>query len=72
MATSSLKRREDMVSDGLVSVKEACNFLGISNTFIYDMMKSGELKYVKLGRARRVPRSELRRVASEGLCGQVA
>ncbi|MCW5829577.1 MAG: helix-turn-helix domain-containing protein [Deltaproteobacteria bacterium] len=59
----------ELVSAGLVTIEEASKFLGISRSKIYEMMADGLIKFVKLGRSRRIPQNELIRVASEGLVG---
>jgi excisionase family DNA binding protein len=44
----------------LLRVDEAAEALAISRTKVYELMASGELESVKLGRARRVPTEALR------------
>lgn len=39
----------------LVSPAEACRALSISRTRIYELMASGQLPSVKIGRSRRIP-----------------
>jgi len=39
---------------GLVTVKEAAGFLGLSVAKVYLLMTAGELSYVKLGKSRRI------------------
>ncbi|MEU8386216.1 helix-turn-helix domain-containing protein [Streptosporangium sp. NPDC048865] len=39
----------------LVSAGEASEMLGIGKTKIYELMASGELRSVKIGRSRRTP-----------------
>lgn len=55
--------------DGLISVHDACLFLGLKKSKIYDLMARGELRYCQIGRARRVPKSELLRLAAATLRG---
>ena len=43
----------------LVNVSEAATFLRVSRSKLYMLMASGELAYVKLGKSRRLPMSEL-------------
>jgi excisionase family DNA binding protein len=40
---------------GLASVKEAEQFLSLSRSSVYGLMDKGELRYVKLGKSRRIP-----------------
>ena len=60
---------EDLVSDGLVTIREAAQFLRVSRSKLYDLMDNGELKFVKLGRSRRIPRRALIDLAASGLQG---
>lgn len=43
----------------LVNPEEAARVLGIGRTRTYALIASGELQSVKLGRARRIPRTAL-------------
>jgi excisionase family DNA binding protein len=63
--------RDEMVSEGMVTVEAARQFLGVSRSTIYALMDAGQLAYVKFGRSRRVPRRALRAFASGNLvsCG---
>jgi len=58
-----------VVRDGLVTVVEAARFTGLSRSSIYALMESGRLAYVKIGRARRVPRRALIELAACSLRG---
>ncbi len=60
---------EQMVLDGLVSVPEAARFLGLSRSKVYSLMEAGELAYVKIGRARRIPRRALIQLAASHVVG---
>jgi excisionase family DNA binding protein len=51
--------RSELVADGLLTVVEACKMLAVSRSFLYAAMDNGALSYVKLGRARRIPRRAL-------------
>lgn len=44
----------------LLRVDEAAEALALSRTKLYELMASGELESVKLGRARRVPVAAIR------------
>jgi excisionase family DNA binding protein len=61
--------RTELVADGLMRVAEAAEFLGLSRAGVYQLMGRGELPFVKIGRARRVPRRAVLRLASEALHG---
>lgn len=44
----------------------ACRALDISRTKLYALMREGVLRYVLIGSDRRIPHSELERLAAEG------
>jgi excisionase family DNA binding protein len=52
----------------LYDTHEAARLLSISRTKIYELMASGQLLSVRIGRSRRIPAEELRRfvAAQEG------
>ena len=43
-------------------VNEACHALGIGRTSLYELVKSGELKLIRIAGRTLVPRSELERL----------
>ena len=43
----------------LIRVSEVATTLGVGRTTVYELMASGELGYVMIGRSRRVPDDEL-------------
>jgi excisionase family DNA binding protein len=45
----------------LVDVPEAMRQLACGRTYIYELLGKGELPFVKLGRATRIPTAEIRR-----------
>lgn len=51
----------------LVTLPEAARFLCVSRGTLYDLLTSGQLSSVHIGRARRVPMGELRRFVRERL-----
>jgi excisionase family DNA binding protein len=51
----------ELARDGAVSVRAACEFLGIGRTQLYQLMASGQLRFVKLGSRRLVLRREMQR-----------
>ena len=59
----------DLVADGLLRVSEVADFLSISRTTTYQLMERGELCWVKIGRARRVPRRAVIELAARNLIG---
>jgi len=58
-----------VVAEGLLTVPEAASFLSVSRSKLYEMMDRGLLPYVKLGRARRIPRRALVELAAGELRG---
>jgi len=53
------KRVSVEIRDGLCTISEAQEYLSIGRTKLYALMDAGEIPYVKLGRARRIPRNSL-------------
>ncbi|MBX9625096.1 MAG: helix-turn-helix domain-containing protein [Gemmataceae bacterium] len=51
----------ELSRDGAVGVPEACRFLGLSRTQVYELMAASELRYLKVGARRLLPRAELQR-----------
>jgi len=49
----------ELLADGLITVAEAVKFSGLGKTTIYGLMEAGRLAYVRVGRARRIPKREL-------------
>ena len=47
------------------SPAEAAQLLGVTPKHLYALMARGELRSTKIGRARRIPRSEVLRLADE-------
>jgi excisionase family DNA binding protein len=60
---------EEVVEDGLCTVKEAGAFLRVSIALIYRLMETGKLPYAKIGRCRRIPRRALVELAARHLVG---
>jgi excisionase family DNA binding protein len=50
---------ESQPTHRLLTVRESCNRLGISHPTLYALLNSGRIKSLKIGRARRVPSSEI-------------
>lgn len=61
-----------LVADGLMTVSEAIAFLHLSRSTLYTLMDEGELAYVRIGRARRIPRQALIELAVAHLNGDSA
>ena len=47
-------------------IDEACHSLGIGRTSIYELIKTGKLKVVKIAGRSLIPASEIERLASSG------
>lgn len=60
---------ETLVGDGLLTVPEAIAFLRLSRSTLYSLMDIGELAYIRIGRARRIPRKALVNLAATHLKG---
>lgn len=58
-----------LLGDGLTDVKGAAEFLAVSRTTVYGLMETGQLRYVKIGKARRIPRRALVELAAANLRG---
>lgn len=48
------------------AIPTACRRLGVGRTMLYELIKRGELRAVKIGGRRLIPESELKRLLSEG------
>ncbi len=62
-------RRDELVRDGLMTVAEAVAFLRLSRSTVYALMDTGELAYVRIGRARRIPKRAVVALAAAHLKG---
>jgi len=56
----------------LYSPNSAARALDISRSKVYDLMKSGSLRFVMIGSDRRIPADEIQRIASEGETAKAA
>ena len=59
--------RADLAADGLVSVAEACKFLGLGHSELYLHIASGAIASAKIGRRRLIPRRALVEFAARHL-----
>jgi excisionase family DNA binding protein len=53
--------------DGLVSIREAAEFLSVCPASIYNLNSRGQLPFVKIGGSRRIPRRALVELAERNL-----
>lgn len=60
---------DQLFEEGLMTVAEASKFLRVGKSMLYDLMESGQLVYVKIGRARRIPKRALIDLAKANLRG---
>ena len=65
----TLADSEELVADGLLTVRECAEFLHLSRSKIYALMDAGELCFAKLGRSRRIPRRAVIELAARQLRG---
>ena len=56
----------------LLTVRESCERLGISHPTLYALLNSGRIKSLKIGRARRVPVSEIEAFVQNELTDRTA
>ncbi len=49
------------------TIPTACSRLGIGRTLLYDLLKQGKLRSIKLGTRTLIPESELQRLITEQL-----
>ena len=47
--------REVLIDPLLLTIEEAAQVLRLSRRFVYDLVMTGQIKSIKLGRSRRVP-----------------
>lgn len=66
-ATRRLTPEETLVCDGLVGVKDAAAFLGIGVKLTRNLVARGELRQVRIGERRLIPKRLLIRFAAERL-----
>ncbi len=60
------EERRQLLADGACRVREACEFTGLSRAYLYQLMDSGRLPYVHVGRARLIPRRALLELLESG------
>ena len=56
----------------LLTVREAADLLCLGRSTLYNLMDRGLLAYVKIGRARRIPPSEIERLIHASMVTPVA
>jgi excisionase family DNA binding protein len=58
-----------LVQAGLMTIEEVGKFLSVARSTVYQLMGKGRLPFVKIGRARRVPRQAVFEFAAAHLSG---
>jgi excisionase family DNA binding protein len=67
MDQPGLALHDDDTDLRLVTLPDAARYLAVSRGALYTLLGTGELASVHIGRARRVPMTELRRFVAERL-----
>ena len=61
---------QTVLGDGqLLTIEQTARLLSVSRSFLYAQMDAGELPFVRLGRARRLPRRAVLEFAARHLYG---
>ena len=58
---------EDLLRDGVLSVREATEFTRLSKSVLYQLMAANELEFVRAGRRRLIPKRALIAYLERGL-----
>ena len=66
-----LDERLAIVAEGLLTIAETGTFLRLSRASVYNLLDRGELAFVKVGRARRIPKRAVLELAAQALEGGV-
>ena len=70
LAIAKPTKEASVDSAGLQPVPEVAKFLAISRSKVYQLMDSGELPHVKLGKSRRVRWPDVLRLIEENTVGR--
>ena len=62
-------RTAEIFADGVITVEETGAMLAVSRSTVYSLFERGQLAYVQLGRARRVPRRAVAQLLERNLKG---
>jgi len=58
-----------IADSGLLTILEAAQMLRLGRSTLYELIYSGRLPSVKIGRSRRIPRDAVRKLVAENLIG---
>ena len=58
-----------LLAGGLLTIRQASEFLQLSRSTLYELMNRGELPFVRIRTARRIPRAALVALAARELQG---
>ncbi len=59
-------RDVDLIAEGLMGYREACVFLGIGKSKLYELVAAQEIPHVRIGKALRFPKVGLKIFALRG------
>jgi excisionase family DNA binding protein len=59
--------KQDAVSMGAMTIRQAIEFAGVKRTFLYHCMTDKKLPYIKLGTRRLIPRKALEQFLADHL-----
>jgi len=62
-----MRDKLEIVSGGMLTIREAEKMSGFKKSFLYNRMATGDLPYVKIGGGRRIPRQALLEFLAAGL-----
>ena len=63
--------REELVKDGLMTIREAIAFLRLGRSTLYGLMERGDLPYACIGARRLIPRRALVDLVASHLRGDI-
>jgi excisionase family DNA binding protein len=63
---------DDLLADGVLSVPKASEFLSVSRVKVYELVKVGELRFIKRGRRTYIPTRSAREYLQRGLASTPA
>jgi excisionase family DNA binding protein len=62
---ATVEQQQHEADEGFTTVDGAAKFLALCRMSIYRLMETGQLAFVKFGRARRIPWTSLKKYARE-------